>query len=40
MAPALAALVHRLETRVRRPETDPVVLLLGYVGAFAVWGVL
>lgn len=38
MALALAALVHGLETRVRRLEPDAVLLLLGYVGALvAVW---
>ncbi|WP_341358975.1 hypothetical protein V5H98_14615 [Georgenia sp. M64] len=40
MALALAAIVHGVETRVRRLEPDAVLLLLGYVGAlFAVWSV-
>lgn len=40
MALAIAAIVHGVETRVRRLEPDAVLLLLGYVGAlFAVWSV-
>jgi cation:H+ antiporter len=38
MALALAALVHGLETRVRRLEPDAVALLAVYVGLlYAVW---
>ena len=40
MALALAALVHGLETRVRRLEPDAVLLLLAYAGAlYAIWEV-
>lgn len=40
MALAMAALVHGLETRVRRMEPDAVLLLVGYAGALvAVWSV-